>query len=239
MSCMHLYWFKHRRREIEWNMSFQLVNSQLSLKPPFAEASLRTIMLSASATSCNDNGSMIGVLSNFSVHRVAALEQAVVDICYEAVCAFMSAQRHVHSCIPRRPSESTSSLRQDLELPLRAYIRELIDATLTGFMRRLNDPERTARIPPELLCLVFQLIDFKDRISTAHVSKHWRAVSLGAPSVLWNCVVARHPRPGVLLPLLQQSQGATVHVDITIRPKLLKMRSPVSPRTCIMFTASG
>lgn len=105
-----------------------------------------------------------------------------------------------------------------MKVPVQACTLQLVNAALTHFMHRLDCPEPTARLPPELLCRIFRFLDLKDRILTSHVSKHWRAVSLAASSVLWNRVVARHPRPGMLHALLERSKDAPVHLMLTLGP---------------------
>ncbi|KAI8976628.1 hypothetical protein BD414DRAFT_159710 [Trametes punicea] len=91
--------------------------------------------------------------------------------------------------------------------------------------RLLGDHAPISRLPPEILCRIFELgvDEYSDLILTINlVSRHWRDVALACP-VLWTYIVLDMEwgwrMPAFLRKLrahLQRSQGAKLHVDLDL-----------------------
>lgn len=79
-----------------------------------------------------------------------------------------------------------------------------------------------ANAPPDVLCGVFELLPFAERVSVTHVCKHWRKTSLSFPGTLWSQIVSNGRREGVLRQLLDRSQGAPVEVEVLLWDKTYK-----------------
>ncbi|KZV90772.1 hypothetical protein EXIGLDRAFT_720085 [Exidia glandulosa HHB12029] len=74
-----------------------------------------------------------------------------------------------------------------------------------------------ARLPAELLAIIFARLDYYDRISPSHVCRIWRSISLSFPSALWSNITSSCTVTGALREKLHRSQG--VPVQLVVRPK--------------------
>ncbi|KZV87698.1 hypothetical protein EXIGLDRAFT_839795 [Exidia glandulosa HHB12029] len=72
-----------------------------------------------------------------------------------------------------------------------------------------------ARLPSDVLCTIFALLNFGDRIRTSHVSVHWRAASLAYLGLLWSLIITRGRRRGTFREQLERAKGAPVTVVIS------------------------
>ncbi|KZV87699.1 hypothetical protein EXIGLDRAFT_839796 [Exidia glandulosa HHB12029] len=78
-----------------------------------------------------------------------------------------------------------------------------------------------ARLPAEVLCAMFLLLDFGDRLSTSHVCAHWRAASLSHPRLLWSTIHTKGRRRGAFRLQLERAKDfpVAVEIDITLTPQ--------------------
>ncbi|EJD36439.1 hypothetical protein AURDEDRAFT_188392 [Auricularia subglabra TFB-10046 SS5] len=72
-------------------------------------------------------------------------------------------------------------------------------------------------IPPELLCKIFTLLSFCDRIGATHVCKYWRDASLDHPGALWSNIRSQGLRPGVLHDQLARTRGVPVDLAVLLK----------------------
>ena len=93
---------------------------------------------------------------------------------------------------------------------------ETVTASMARIVRKhaylVNSRVTIARLPAELLCQAFALLDTRDRITTTHVCRHWREVALEASVLLWTHI-ADIRRPSTLRALLERAQGAPVDIS--------------------------
>ncbi|KZV86787.1 hypothetical protein EXIGLDRAFT_217226 [Exidia glandulosa HHB12029] len=73
-----------------------------------------------------------------------------------------------------------------------------------------------ARLPAEILCAVFFLLDFSDRMRTSQVCAHWRGVSISHPGLLWSTVHTRGRRRGAFRRQLERATHVPIAVQIRI-----------------------
>ncbi|EJD40172.1 hypothetical protein AURDEDRAFT_170752 [Auricularia subglabra TFB-10046 SS5] len=105
-----------------------------------------------------------------------------------------------------------------LPTQIRMLLCELVDAAFDTFLKRLLNRPAISVLPAELLCQIFSLLHFRDKIATSHVCKDWRAISLAAPSMLWSKIVARDFPLGSLRERLHRARTVPVQLDVTAGP---------------------
>lgn len=94
-----------------------------------------------------------------------------------------------------------------------AAVLELAYPTIQNHARLFNaSHSSTARLPPELLCAIFKLLPFEDKISTSHVCHAWREVSLRNPRQVWSDI-PRTDCARTLSALLQRAGSCPVAIE--------------------------
>ncbi|EJD49436.1 hypothetical protein AURDEDRAFT_161542 [Auricularia subglabra TFB-10046 SS5] len=97
-----------------------------------------------------------------------------------------------------RPAHASSPCCSPEQLPKlqRSYIQEL---------------------PSELLCDIFAAIDdYGDLVTSTHICRHWRAVSLASPACLWADVSSVNKLPGVFCQTMARTQKAPARVTVVV-----------------------
>ncbi|KZV97185.1 hypothetical protein EXIGLDRAFT_731455 [Exidia glandulosa HHB12029] len=100
----------------------------------------------------------------------------------------------------------------DLISTIRHAVIAVVDSSAATFCSALNDHVPVWRLPSELLCSVFEHLDLHGRISSSHVCRTWRAVSLAAPAQLWSSIASS--RPNVLEVRLARAGTAPLHLRL-------------------------
>ncbi|EJD36423.1 hypothetical protein AURDEDRAFT_174474 [Auricularia subglabra TFB-10046 SS5] len=77
------------------------------------------------------------------------------------------------------------------------------------------------RIPPELLCEIFRLLSFRDRVQSTHVCKYWRSAALDHPRALWSIIYSHGLRTGALGDQLARTRGVLVDVAVLLKDSTL------------------
>ncbi|KZW03422.1 hypothetical protein EXIGLDRAFT_721682 [Exidia glandulosa HHB12029] len=96
--------------------------------------------------------------------------------------------------------------------------RQLLCWKASPLMDRAADqPSAAARLPSDVLCAIFVLLDFGDRIRTTHICLHWRVVSIAHPGLLWSSIHTHGRRRGAFRRQLERAKDVPVHVVITLR----------------------
>ncbi|KZV99464.1 hypothetical protein EXIGLDRAFT_831411 [Exidia glandulosa HHB12029] len=78
-----------------------------------------------------------------------------------------------------------------------ARMRQEFDEAVSAYACRYNERTWMCRLPDELLAEVFHHLALADRITSSHVCRSWRTVSLATPS-LWSHVWSALQPPGIL-----------------------------------------
>ncbi|EJD36442.1 hypothetical protein AURDEDRAFT_174493 [Auricularia subglabra TFB-10046 SS5] len=73
------------------------------------------------------------------------------------------------------------------------------------------------RIPPELLCEIFKLLCFCDRVQATHVCKYWRTASLEHSRALWSIIHSNGMKSGALGDQLARTRGVPVDVAVLLK----------------------
>ncbi|KZV99581.1 hypothetical protein EXIGLDRAFT_724604 [Exidia glandulosa HHB12029] len=63
-------------------------------------------------------------------------------------------------------------------------------------------------LPPELLCSIFLLLDYEDRLVASHVCKYWRDVSFSYPAALWSTITTCGLVKGAVRAHLERARDA-------------------------------
>ncbi|EJD47413.1 hypothetical protein AURDEDRAFT_184011 [Auricularia subglabra TFB-10046 SS5] len=129
--------------------------------------------------------------------RAQALRQAVWDACAEA----FSEEEPAADGRSKNPKDP------------RQLILGVVYPVLKKFTRERNARRSaTTQLPHELLCAIFLLLPFQDRIACTHVCHHWRDISLANPAKLWNFIPG-DDRPDVIWDLLDRASDAPVTLE--------------------------
>ncbi|KZV86803.1 hypothetical protein EXIGLDRAFT_724433 [Exidia glandulosa HHB12029] len=99
--------------------------------------------------------------------------------------------------------------------------RQLLCWNTGQLMEPPTQSSAAARLPSDVLCTIFALLNFGDRIRTSHVSVHWRAASLAYLGLLWSLIITRGRRRGTFREQLERAKGAPVTVVISFYFKSL------------------
>ncbi|KZV87666.1 hypothetical protein EXIGLDRAFT_723426 [Exidia glandulosa HHB12029] len=79
----------------------------------------------------------------------------------------------------------------------------------------------TRRLPPEVLCTIFELLNFGDRVLATHICRYWRETSLNAPATLWSHIVTHGRKSGVFLAQLERARSVPVYIRAEPAEKLI------------------
>ncbi|KZV98563.1 hypothetical protein EXIGLDRAFT_746566 [Exidia glandulosa HHB12029] len=111
--------------------------------------------------------------------------------------------------LDRDAVQSAITARTGFSLVLDAVWRAYQD-----YARSHNEAHSPAsRLPPEVLCSIFRYLPLAGRISTSHVSHHWRNASLAFPAELWSEIPPTNLLD-TLSPLLDRTATLGLPVDL-------------------------
>ncbi|EJD43560.1 hypothetical protein AURDEDRAFT_185457 [Auricularia subglabra TFB-10046 SS5] len=134
--------------------------------------------------------------------RRKALEDAVEQICEDAMLAFDTRER-----------QSGATAQRDLEQSIWSVVKRVCGR----FARLQNARTPALRTPEEVLVMVFSCLNTPALVHASHVCQTWRDVALLHAS-LWANLDARTFKPAGLYHLLNRSQALPLHLEILIVP---------------------
>ncbi|KZV98562.1 hypothetical protein EXIGLDRAFT_727641 [Exidia glandulosa HHB12029] len=95
-----------------------------------------------------------------------------------------------------------------------SLVLETVWDALQEYARQNNGAHSPAsRLPPEILCSIFALLSFADRVQTSHVYHPWRNASLAFPARLW-AMIPPTTRLDIMSSLLDRTAALAIPVDL-------------------------